>query len=81
MDGLALFGHHLLQRTLLRHSDCLNPGIRLHIVAREGVRMAGADSYMVELAEELAKSLRLIDGKSGYVEAQGDVLHVYIRRK
>jgi hypothetical protein len=43
--------------------------------------MAGADSYMIELAEELANSLRLTDGKSGYVEAQGDVLHVYVRRK
>jgi hypothetical protein len=43
--------------------------------------MAEADSYMTELAEELANSLRLTDGKSGYVEAQGDVLHVYVRRK
>lgn len=43
--------------------------------------MAEANSYMTELAEELANSLRLTDGKSGYVEAQGDILHVYVRRK
>ncbi|WP_158744915.1 hypothetical protein [Acidisphaera sp. L21] len=43
--------------------------------------MAEADTYMTDMAEALANSLRLTDGKSGYVEAQGDVLHVFVRRK
>jgi hypothetical protein len=43
--------------------------------------MSEADPYLVELAEGLAQHLRLTDGKTGYVEAEGDVLHVYVRRK
>ncbi|HWX46989.1 MAG TPA: hypothetical protein VNZ61_02910 [Roseomonas sp.] len=43
--------------------------------------MGGSDDYMREQAELLARHLKLTDGKSGYVAAEGDAFHVYVRRK
>jgi hypothetical protein len=43
--------------------------------------MNETDDYMREQAEQLAQHLRLIDGKSGYVEAEANAYHVYVRRK
>lgn len=43
--------------------------------------MSGSNDYMREQAELLAHHLKLTDGKSGYVAAEEDVLHVYVRRK
>jgi len=36
---------------------------------------------MRDQAAQLAQHLRLNDGKSGYVEAEADAYHVYVRRK
>ncbi|ONG56081.1 hypothetical protein BKE38_07070 [Pseudoroseomonas deserti] len=43
--------------------------------------MSQPDAYMIDQAEQLASQLRLNDGKSGYVEAEADAYHVYVRRK
>lgn len=43
--------------------------------------MSAPDDYMRDQAEQLAQHLRLIDGKTGYVEAEEDGYHVYLRRK
>ncbi len=40
-----------------------------------------SDSYMQEQGAALAQHLRLIDGKSGYVEATADGFVVYVRKK
>lgn len=39
------------------------------------------DSYMKEQCEALAHHLKLVDGKSGYVEVVADGFHVHVRRK
>ena len=43
--------------------------------------MSEPDKYMQDQAEQLAQHLKLIDGKSGYVEAAADTYHVYLRKK
>jgi hypothetical protein len=43
--------------------------------------MSEPDDYMRDQAEQLAVHLRLTDAKSGYVEAEADAYHVYVRRK
>ena len=46
----------------------------------EGI-IAMSDSYMQEQAEALAQHLKLIDGKSGYVEVAADGFRVHVRKR